>query len=282
MYSIVMLTAMSAGADVTPPPAPAPHMVAPATTVVAGCCGSVSVGCSGSCYGSCYGSCHGCCGGGIFHRSGGFLGHRSSCHGCCGGYSCTGWSCFGSCHGSCYGSCYGSCHGCSGAISYGSSWGPPVGMLPYTLHGYNSGVTPVYGAGPPVVLGNLTNPNAVYGNVYYPNQPPVMTIPVAPMVKPMGSDSMPMSANLKFMVPSATKLYVDGKEVPGTGTERAFYTPTLEPGKKFYYEVKAELVVNGKTLTQEKKVIVSAGANLTEEFETLTAAVAKPDSVAGK
>lgn len=154
-------------------------------------------------------------------------------------------------------------------------------MLPYTLHGYNSGVTPVWGAGPPVVIGDLTNPHAVYGRVVNPNLPPVMTIPVAPMTKP-GSDTPPMGANLKFKVPADTKLFVDGKLAPGSGPERAFYTPALEPGKKFFYEVKAELTVNGKTVTEEKKIIVEAGANITEEFTKLTAALANPDAVAGK
>jgi uncharacterized protein (TIGR03000 family) len=272
MYSIVMLTAMSAGADVTPPPM-VPPAGAPAV-VATGCCGAVATGCSGSCYG-CYGSGHGCygsCHGGFFRRVGTFLGHRSSCHGC-GGHSCTGYSCFGSCHGSCYG-CYGA--------SYGSSWGPPVGMLPYTLHGYNSGVTPVWGAGAPVVLGNLTDPHAVYGNVYHPNLPPAVTIPVAPMVKPVGSDAPPMGANLRFKVPAEAKLYVDGKLAPGSGPERAFYTPPLEAGKKFFYEVKAEVVVNGQTVVEEKKVIVEAGASLTETFPKLVAAGEKPDGVAGK
>jgi uncharacterized protein (TIGR03000 family) len=264
MYSIVLLTALSAPPDVAP--APAPHAVAPAAPVVmGGCYGSVATGCYGSCYGSgsCSGGCYGSCHGGFFRRSGGgFLGHKSSCHGCSGGYACSGFSCFGSWRGSCHGGCYGSCSG----GCYGSSWGPAVGMPPYTLHGYN----------------NLTNPNAVYGNVYYPNQPPVMTVPVAPMVKPTGSDSQPMGANLRFKVPADAKLYVDGKLAPGSGPERAFYTPPLEAGKKFYYEVKAEVTVNGKTLTEEKKVIVEAGANLTEEFPKLVAAVEKPDTVAGK
>jgi len=155
-------------------------------------------------------------------------------------------------------------------------------MLPYTLHGYNSGSDVVYGPGFPVVLGNLTDPHAVYGNVYSPNRPPVMTIPVEPMKKPAGSDDKPTGANLKFKVPADTKLYVDGKLAPGSGTERAFYTPALEAGKKFFYEVKAELVVDGKTVVEEKKVIVEAGANITETFEKLTASVEKAPSVAGK
>ncbi len=269
MYSIVLLSAMSAGADVTPPPAPV--VVAP---IAHGCgCGTaVPIGCYGS---SCYGSsCHGSsCHGGHFGKRGGFLGGRSSCHGCS-GYSCSGYNCFSS--------GYGSCHGCAGAFSYGSSWGPPIGMLPYTLHGYNSGVTPVYGPGFPVVPGHsYTDPHAVYGTTSYPNRPAVMTIPVAPMTKP-GSDTPPMGANLRFSLPAQAKLFVDGKPAPGTGAERSFYTPPLAAGQKFFYEVKAELVVDGKLVVEEKKVIVEAGANLTETFPTLVAAVRGATTVAGK
>lgn len=286
MYSIVMLTALSAGSDVTPPPKPAaPVAVAP---VVAGGCGAVVVsGCTG-CYGSCYGSCYGCygcygssCHGGVFKR-GGFLGHKAACHGCagsCSGYACfsSGWSC-GGCSGY-----VASCHGGYGIV-YGSSWGPPVGMLPYTLHGYNSDAGVFWGPSFPTVYGTLTDPHAVYGTVFHPNRPPVMTVPVEPMKDPKksgGSDDKPMGANLKFKVPADTKLYVDGKLAPGSGPERAFYTPPLEAGKKFFYEVKAELVVDGKTVVEEKRVIVEAGASLTESFDKLTAAAPAP-AVAGK
>lgn len=282
MYSIVMLTAMSAGADVTPPPSAA--VGAPVAVGCTGCCGAVSVGCYGSCYGSsCYGSsCHGSCHGRVMR--GGFLGARSSCHGCS-GYSCSGYNCFtsgyGSCHGSCYGSyiaSYGSCSGCSGTFSYGSTWGPPIGMPPYTLHGYNTGL-PGYGPGAPVVVGGYTDPNAVWGAG--PNRPPVMVIPVAPPTK-AGSDGNPMGANLKFTVPAETKLFVDGKLTEGTGTERTFYTPPLAVGQKFFYDVRAELVVDGKKVTDEDRVIVEAGANVTKTFPKLIAAAAKPTTVAGK
>lgn len=259
MYSIVMLTAMSAGPDV-PSTHPAPIVTGcyGGGIVMGGCSGYSS--CYGSGYGSCFGSCYGSCmgrGGFLGKHRGGFLGGRGgSCHGCS-GYSCSGWSCFGSCFGSCYGSCY----GCSGA-----SWAPPVMMAPYSLGCYG-------------------DPHAIYGRTYYPNQPPVITVPPAPppMKKPdSGSDTDPLAANLKFKVPADAKIFVDGKPTPGTGPERAFYTPPLERGKKFFYDVKAELMVDGKPVTEEKKIIVEAGASITEEFAKLTAALAKSDNVAGK
>ena len=86
-----------------------------------------------------------------------------------------------------------------------------------------------------------------------PNQPPAMVIPSTP--KKAGSDGSPMSANLKFVVPADAKLFVDGRAVPGTGTERLFYTPPLAAGK-YFYDVKAELVVDGKMMVEEKRVVV--------------------------
>ncbi len=125
---------------------------------------------------------------------------------------------------------------------------------------------------------DLTDPHAVYGRVHYPgvnmnpNPPPVMTIPVAPTPKP-SSDGSSMSANLKFNVPADAKLYVDGQLAPGNGTERAFYTPTLEPRKEYFYEVYAERTVDGKLVaTNKKKVVVESGKSITIEFEELTSA----------
>jgi uncharacterized protein (TIGR03000 family) len=140
-------------------------------------------------------------------------------------------------------------------------------MLPYTLHGYNTASPQqVWGASPPVVLWNLTGTGAGKAD---PNKPPVMTVPVAPMPK-SGSDAPP-GANLKFNVPADAKLYVDGRLTPGSGTERAFYTPTLEPGKEYFYEVYTERMVDGKLVTTDKKkVIVGSGKTITLEFAELT------------
>jgi uncharacterized protein (TIGR03000 family) len=85
-------------------------------------------------------------------------------------------------------------------------------------------------------------------------------------------------ASLKFQVPADAKLYVDGQLTTPTGTERAFVTPALTPGQRYYYDVKAELTVGEKTVTEEKRVIVQAGSNVVETFPKLTAAVPSPSS----
>jgi uncharacterized protein (TIGR03000 family) len=259
MYGLVMLTALSAGAD------PVPVPVAPAYGCVGGCFGSCSgavASCYGSCFG-CYGSCHGVrTGHGLFGH------HRNSCHGC-GGFSCSGWSCFGSsCHGCAGAACFGSCHGCFGGGRLGGGcWGPSAPQLPYSA-------VPVSG---PVVV-NYADPWAVYGRV---NPPPAVIVPVdAPPAdaKPMETPVAPkpkegMGARLKFKVPADAKVYVDGRLTVGGGTERTYSTPPLAAGSKYYYDVKAEVVVGGKPVVEEKRVIVEAGANVVESFPALLKAV---------
>jgi uncharacterized protein (TIGR03000 family) len=278
MYSLVLLTALSTGADVTPAPgAPAaPVAVAPMVSGCSGCCG-YSLSCSG-CYGSCYGSCHGSCHGRMFSggfcscHGGGLFSHKSSCHGCCGGYSC--------------------CGGYAGypysSWSYGSTWGPPIGMPPYTSQGYNQGG--MYGWGPPTVWGGPANPNAGAPGAIPPSagtdKPADMTKPTVPVPAPASDKKTGgMGAILKFRVPADTTLYFDGKMVDFVkGSERVFSTPPLPAGQKFFYDVRAERKVGGALIVQDMRVFVEAGATIEESMmdKLASADEKKADAVAGK
>ncbi len=281
MYSLILLSALAPGADpvTAPPPRPAmsapmmagdPVFGAPVVGCYGGCCGGIPMGCTGyaTSYGCC-GSSSGCCGcsgschGGMFSKhSGGLFGHKHSCNGGC--YSTSSGCCGGCCGG--WGSCSGSCYGCSGYSGGGTSWGPMIGMSPYTV---------------PM---NYTDSTAIYGHVtnMYPATP-VATTPPADTFKPMPEPMKPMGASIKFKVPADTKIYVDGRLTALTGPERTFTTPPLVAGQKFYYVVKAELMVDGKAVVEEKRVIVESGADLTESFSKLmVAAESKTNPVAGK
>jgi uncharacterized protein (TIGR03000 family) len=110
-----------------------------------------------------------------------------------------------------------------------------------------------------------------------PGDPKMMETPVAPPPKPG------MGANLKFRVPADAKLYVDGRLTTVGGTERAFTTPPLNAGQKFYYDVRAEMTVDGKLVVEEKRVIVEAGGKVSESFQELIAAAErKAAAVAGR
>jgi len=160
---------------------------------------------------------------------------------------------------------YGGCYGSSYSSAYGVGWGPAMGAAPYA-------------AIPMTLNPRYTDPWMVYGRV---NAPPVVVVPAeSTPAKPMETPIAPkpkegMSANLKFQLPADAKLYVDGRLTTIGGTERAFTTPPLAEGSKYYYDVKAEMIVDGKPVVAEKRVVVVAGATITETFPTLIAAVEK-------
>ncbi len=281
MYGMVMLAAMVPGAD------PAPEATTPAACYgcTGGCNGVVVYGCAGCTgYASCYGlGCHG----GLFARLHAkkalkYQAFYAACHGCYGNAACFGsYACYG-----CYGfgtlsgtpwACHGGCYG--GYYGIGSAFGPSVIMVP-TVWGHRT--TGGWGYAPPAIYGY---PPAVYGTVT-PPAPPEKTPQPIEQPKEKKEDKpaeKKMGANLKFVLPAEAKLYVDGQLTTPSGTERVFATPPLLPGQLYYYDVKAELNVHGRTVTEEKRVIVQAGANITETFgKLLLAAEGRGESVAGK
>jgi uncharacterized protein (TIGR03000 family) len=244
MYSLVLMAAMSGSPELAGADQPAAVVVAPAADVVIGGC----TGCTG-CTGY-VSSCYGCCGG----RGGLFgLKHKgASCTGCCGGsiaysscHGCCGGGLFGHKHKAGYGCCGGfsAGYGCCGGTVWGGAWSTPAAPA------YATPIAPAA----PLVVPETTKPDTKKG------------------------------ASLKFNLPADATLYVDGNKTQGVGAERLYFTPPLEAGQKYFYDVKAEIVVDGKTVVEEKRVIVEAGADISESFpKVLAAATASGTKVAGK
>jgi uncharacterized protein (TIGR03000 family) len=158
-------------------------------------------------------------------------------------------------------------------------------MVP-TVWGYRT--SGGWGYAPPGIYGA---PYAIYGQPTIPEAPapgkPDQPKPIEPKPgeKKDGSkeEGKKISAHLKFVLPAEAKLYVDGHLTTQEGAERTFTTPPLQPGQLYYYDVTAELTVAGQTLTERKRVLVQAGADLTETFSKLFAAVeGRAAPVAGK
>lgn len=249
MYSLLLMSAVAAGPDAAAFGWRAMGSCTGCSGAVASCYGSSCYGsCSGSaCYGSsCYGSsCYGsscsgysCGGGGLFH--GGLMGRFRGGRASCNG--CTGTSCHGS---SCYGSCYGSAYGTG---CYGSCYGGGC-----------------HGAG---CVGTVVAPGATV----VPAGQPVEIAPTSSIAAPKAS------ASLTIELPAAATLFVDGVATTTTGAARQFHTPDLEPGQAFFYDFKAQVVVDGKVETEEKRVVVRSGTTTTESFAKLFAAVKAANS----
>ena len=273
MYSLILMSAMAGTPDVA------------AFGYGTGCAGS-SASYSAS-YSYSYSSCGGCNGpafpvlSGLAQGTRRFAGnaarfvaspfrslgcYSSACYGSCYG-SGYGSACYGSCYGSssfgsaCYGSCYGSgsgasCFGSAPVIFGGESYGAPMNAPV----GEHYGTVCLSGAGTDTVVAAR----------------PTVTVEVA------GDDKA--TASLSVELPAAAKLYVDGHLIAGGGEARQFHTPELPKGENYFYEMKAEIVVDGQVVVQNLKVVVRSGETIQRTFGELIAATAKskPSEVAVK
>jgi uncharacterized protein (TIGR03000 family) len=170
--------------------------------------------------------------------------HRGGCCGCYGGcYG--GWGgchgCWGGCYGcgGCWGGCYG-CYGCYGCWGCGGCYGG---------WGYSTYAAPVAPA-----------------QQMAPAQPETIAPPKREGAWRMPS---PTSARLIVELPKNAKLFVDDQPMKTTSAKRAFRTPTLEPGQAYYYMLRAEVVRDGKSFQQTKKVVVRAGEEIRATFPNL-------------
>jgi uncharacterized protein (TIGR03000 family) len=77
-------------------------------------------------------------------------------------------------------------------------------------------------------------------------------------------------------VPADAKLFIDDQPMKTTAERRSFNTPTLQSGQAYYYDLRAEVVRDGKTYTESKRVIVKAGETAKATFPELVAAGRAP------
>ncbi len=205
---------------------------------------------------SCYGcSCYG--GGNAFSYVG--------CGGCSGVAGC--WASYGcSCYGGCYGgSCYGGCYGCS---CYGGAYG--VRVSGWGCHGCSC-YGGCYGcAGYAIVAPAYAVPAMSPGGG---TAPKMEMLPKGPKEDPkkgaMGAPANEATGHVTVRLPADARLYVDDVACPLTSATRSFNTPALEPGRQYYYTLKAEVTRDGRVASESKRVIVQAGQEASVDFGDL-------------
>jgi uncharacterized protein (TIGR03000 family) len=85
-------------------------------------------------------------------------------------------------------------------------------------------------------------------------------------VKPKEEVSVPAPAHVVVNLPEAARLFVDDTACPLTSARREFDTPNLNPGQAYYYDLKAEVMREGRAVTATKRVTVRAGQETIVEF----------------
>ena len=91
------------------------------------------------------------------------------------------------------------------------------------------------------------------------------TTPPAPAAPAPGSrtDATPDGAGsgqLTIVVPADAKVFINGHQTRSTGERREYVSNGLESGLTYRYEVRAEVVRNGKTVEETREVFLTAGA----------------------
>jgi uncharacterized protein (TIGR03000 family) len=77
-----------------------------------------------------------------------------------------------------------------------------------------------------------------------------------------GAASPEAEATIIVTLPQDAKLTIDDEPTESTSGTRVFTTPSLPPGKNYYYTLKAEVVRDGKPIKAEQVVTVKAGQTM--------------------
>lgn len=84
-----------------------------------------------------------------------------------------------------------------------------------------------------------------------------------------GNLSSGREAIVTLNLPENARLFVDGTPVTLPRGNKTFTTPALVPGETYQYEMKAEVDLGGKTVTETQSVKVAAGKSVTVDFDKI-------------
>ena len=64
---------------------------------------------------------------------------------------------------------------------------------------------------------------------------------------------------------------MDNVLCPLASDTRAFNTPRLEPGRQYFYNLRAEVTRDGQTVSQNRRILLSAGQQVEVDFQEMAA-----------
>jgi uncharacterized protein (TIGR03000 family) len=92
----------------------------------------------------------------------------------------------------------------------------------------------------------------------------------------------PNQATFVVTLPANARLLADNVVIPGAGSVRVFVTPSLEPGREYFYDLAIEVDRDGKVLRDQQTVKFQAGKTVNVTFTEPKAETPAPPPAGGK
>jgi uncharacterized protein (TIGR03000 family) len=185
-------------------------------------------------------------------------------------------------HGMPYGACYGACYGVgyNGWPGWGAGgWGKPAG---WNWHGYagwggcggycspafGHPMAPVITGGPRTYSGSeLPKPDERERKKEDQDD----KIEKDDKIKHDNASVVKQSNRARLIVnlPREGKLFVDDRPVADATRPQGFTTPELDRNKRYFYELRAEVVRDGRTVTETRRVVLRAGEVIRADLTNL-------------
>ncbi len=74
-----------------------------------------------------------------------------------------------------------------------------------------------------------------------------------------------------MQLPADAKLFIDGNLMKSASEKRTFITPVLRPEQTYFYDLRAEVVRDGRTVAATQRVILRPGEAVQASFPSLPA-----------
>lgn len=196
-----------------------------------------------------------CCGGGDWYY--GYRPWRGGCRTRCGWYSACYYPTYSCCGGY---STWGVTSGCCGDTVYGTGTLSVPGMVTAPGQPTPAAKKPVIPApNPPTPDTTTPAPGTATPDVPGPTVTPNIENPTPGV--PTTIVTPDSSGILTVWVPADAKVIINGMATKSTGSRRQFVSYDLKSGFSYKYEVRAEVVRDGKIVEDTKTVVLTAGAN---------------------
>jgi uncharacterized protein (TIGR03000 family) len=88
-------------------------------------------------------------------------------------------------------------------------------------------------------------------------------------------NATPAVARVTVVLPDSATLTVNGTAVSATRGTQTFETPSLEAGRRYFYTIKADLVRDGRTVSETRRVEVEAGKDVKVDFTPVAVRTAR-------